>query len=183
MMGAAVAAAAAKSHHQSFAVANNPFQPPSAILCRFYPNCKNANCPFVHPSQTACKFGESCQRPACPYLHPEGRVLKGKAFVNAPCRYGKGCTKLDCPFQHAPSPTAVSGASGAVSGSLPDSADAMVMDHPPAATGLEMALEAAGEASFGHPQETGTINSSATDGKGLAGATGTAIPNAPIPGH
>lgn len=157
-------AAAAKSHQQSFAVANNPFQPPSAILCRFHPNCKNVNCPFVHPSPTACKFGEHCQRPACPYLHPEGRVLKGKAFVNAPCRYGKACTKLDCPFQHAPSPTAASGVGGATS-PLPDPANAMVMDPPSAAPGPEGTLQTAGK-----------IHSPINDGNGL-------VPNAPIPGH
>lgn len=89
---------------KAFATANNPFIPPSAIPCRFYPNCKNTSCPFLHPSNTACKFGEKCLRPACPFSHPEGRVLACKAFVNAPCRYGKNCAKTDCPFQHITSP-------------------------------------------------------------------------------
>ncbi|PJF17984.1 hypothetical protein PSACC_02291 [Paramicrosporidium saccamoebae] len=90
----------------SFMTLNNPYQPPSAIPCRFFPNCKNSNCPFVHPNTAVCKFAETCQRPACPFVHPNGRVLASKSFVNAPCRYGKNCTKLDCPFQHVASPTA-----------------------------------------------------------------------------
>lgn len=90
---------------KSFVIANNPFHPPSAIPCRFYPNCKNASCPFLHPNTTPCKFAENCQRPACPFFHPASRTLASKAFVNAPCRYGKSCSKPDCPFQHLqPSP-------------------------------------------------------------------------------
>lgn len=84
----------------AFSTANNPYLPPSAITCRFYPNCKNPSCPFVHPTTVSCKFGESCQRPACPYSHPASRVLASRSMVNAPCRYGRNCAKSDCPFQH-----------------------------------------------------------------------------------
>lgn len=84
----------------SFTSLANPFHPPSAITCRFFPNCKNSQCPFLHPSTVMCKFGEQCQRSACPFTHPQGRQVTNRAFINAPCRYGKSCAKADCPFQH-----------------------------------------------------------------------------------
>lgn len=98
---------------KSFSTANNPFHPPSAIPCRFFPNCKNTSCPFLHPTTTPCKFAENCLRPACPFFHPANRSLASKALVNAPCRYGKTCSKPDCPFQHS-----VSSSPQSISGSL-----------------------------------------------------------------
>ena len=86
-----------------FNTSNNPYQPPSAITCRFYPNCKNVQCPFMHPSTDECKFGEACQRPACPFTHPPTRIVASKSIVNAPCRYGRNCAKPDCPFKHGAS--------------------------------------------------------------------------------